>query len=171
MVHRGIRAVCAAAGRARAVTPRPRKDTAALPNISICLCPRMAQPQRPLRVHGRLRAASIAAGRRGSSAHSRGESPSSPSIGSQSESSAAVPARPGRGDRITASVGRRRLQRAARVCGVSEWESAGVVGMMGVGDKMRMRWGCLWLKRDRQMQPRCTVGRASVISTQSGVRS
>jgi hypothetical protein len=124
----GACAVCAAVGRARAATPRPREDTAALPNISICRRPRTARPRRPLRTNRRLRAAWIAAGRRGTRARTRGgggASPSSPSLGSQSESSAAVPARIGRGDPITTAVGRSPDAGGSAVCVV---EKSGGVG-------------------------------------------
>jgi hypothetical protein len=140
MARGGIRAVCAAAGRARAATLRPREDSVALPNISICRRPRTARPRRPLRIDRRLSAAWIAAwitaGRRGSRAHSGG-SPSSSSLGSQSESSAAVPARTGRGDRITAAVGRPPVAEGSASVWLSEWGVSAWWGRRGLGTK----WG------------------------------
>jgi hypothetical protein len=69
IVRGGACAVCAAAGRARAATPRPREDAAALP---IRRRPRTARPRLPLRTIRRLRATCIAAGRRGARARARG---------------------------------------------------------------------------------------------------
>jgi hypothetical protein len=151
IVRGGACAVCAAAGRARAATPRPREDAAALPNIPIRRRPRTARPRLPLRTNRRLRATCIAAGRRGARARTRGESPSSPSLGSQSESSAAVPARTGRGEPITAAADRSPGCRRSGVFVVEkvrEWVRGGADG------GMRWRKGRLWLYRGRRMRYR-----------------
>jgi hypothetical protein len=127
MARGGIRAVCAAAGRARAATLRPREDSVALPNISICRRPRTARPRRPLRIDRRLSAAWIAAwiaaGRRGSRVHSGG--------GGRLPRRRLAPNRslpppsPPEPAAATASPPpwvARRLQRAARVCGCPNGE-------------------------------------------------
>jgi hypothetical protein len=68
------------------------------------------------------------------------ESPSSPSLGSQSESSATAPDRIGRGDRITAAGVAGGCRGSASVwCG--RVGNAGVVGPTGVGDEMGTRGG------------------------------
>jgi hypothetical protein len=72
-----------------------------------------------------------------------GESPSSPSLGFQSESSAAVPARTGRGDRITAAVGRPTVAESSASVWLSKWGSAAWWGRQGLGTKWgRDRSGC-----------------------------
>jgi hypothetical protein len=68
-----------------------------------------------------------------------GESPSSPSLGSQSESSAAVPTRTGRGDRITAVVGRPTIAESSASVWCVRMGKCGVVGPTGVGDEMGTR--------------------------------
>jgi hypothetical protein len=97
-----------------------------------------------------------------------GESPSSLSLGSQSESSAAVPARTGRGEPITAVADRSPGCRRSGVFveeKVREWVRGGADG------GMRWRKGRLWLYSGRRMRCRWTAGRASVILTASDARS
>jgi hypothetical protein len=124
MVHGGIHAVCATAGRARAATPRPREDAAALPNISIRRRPRTARPQRPLRIDRRLRAAWIAAVRRGPRACSRrggSHLPRRRLAPNQSLPPLSLP-EPAAATASPPPWVARRLQRAARVCGCPNGE-------------------------------------------------